>query len=113
MKKLFKYRHWDLWRFDFYLFQEGKWEVGISFDINGYPLLSIQLLFFFIEFNFMKGFKEWKNPNYTKELKEVEKILFDKIFGNKEEKDYKYYKEIEILKRRYNDLDSKVNKEET
>lgn len=68
MKKLFRFRAWDWWRFSFYMFESGRWSLGVSFDINGYPLLAITLIFFSVEFNFMRGFKEWKNPNYLKDV---------------------------------------------
>jgi len=63
MKNIFKYRSWDLWRFSFYLFESGRWSLGITFDINGYPLLAISLIIFHIEVNFMEGFEKWKNPD--------------------------------------------------
>lgn len=52
MKNLFKFRQWNLWRFTFYLFETGRWSIGIGFDRNAYPLLFINLIIFCIEFDF-------------------------------------------------------------
>lgn len=37
-----------------YLFQEGRWELGLTYDINGDPLFAINFIFIHLEFTFIK-----------------------------------------------------------
>lgn len=57
-KWLTKYRkaqfEWKYLRIGLYAFQEKRWEAGINYDMNGDPLLSINLICLHIEFEFIK-----------------------------------------------------------
>lgn len=37
-----------------YLFQSGRWEIGLTYDINGRPLFAINFIFIHFEFEFFK-----------------------------------------------------------
>lgn len=36
-----------------YLFQDGRWELGLTFDTNGNPLFCINFIFIHFEFEFI------------------------------------------------------------
>jgi hypothetical protein len=36
-----------------YLFQSGRWELGLTFDTNGHPLFAINFIFIHLEFEFL------------------------------------------------------------
>lgn len=56
IRHIFKYRMIPIRKkFPFvtlYLFQEGRWEFGLTFDVNGQPLFSINLISLHLEIDF-------------------------------------------------------------
>lgn len=97
MKKLFKFRHWGYKWIQLFLFQDGRWEVGITFDVNGYPLLSFNFIIFHIEIEFAPNSYYITTPeqqeridrikNMTEEEKSaiINTNIYRAIFGKEEE----------------------------